>query len=179
MSSGKKITIVEYNPEWPAKYIEEKSRIKQKIGELILSINHIGSTSVCGLGAKPIIDIMAGVDTPETADICQKRLEEIEYFDVTAQPENEEWFYCLGHGNKGLYYHLHLVVHNSDFHLRHIVFRDYLRNHPGLAREYYDLKKRLAEEMGSDRMDYTNAKTSFIEETLRKAKDEGYLVSVN
>jgi GrpB-like predicted nucleotidyltransferase (UPF0157 family) len=179
MSGDKKITIVEYNLEWPIKYTEEENRIKQKIGDLILSINHIGSTSVYDLGAKPIIDIMTGVDTSKTADKCQKRLEEIGYYDVTPQPENDEWFYCLGRGNKDLYYHLHLVVHNSDFHLRHIVFRDYLRDHPRIAEEYYHLKKKLAEAMGSDRGSYTSAKTRFIEETLQKAKEEVYSVSVN
>jgi len=179
VTSGDKIRIAEYDLEWPKKYVEEENRIKQKIDDLIFSINHVGSTSVYSLGAKPIIDIMVGVDNTKTADICQKRLEEIGYCDVTPQPENDDWFYCLGRGNKDLYYHLHIVLHNSGFHLRHIVFRDYLRDHPQIAEEYYNLKKKLAEVTGSDRRAYTSAKTSFIEDTLQKAEEEGYSVSVN
>jgi GrpB-like predicted nucleotidyltransferase (UPF0157 family) len=168
-----RIEICEYNPGWPEKFEKEKWRINGVIGDRILSVDHIGSTSVNGLGAKPIIDIMVGVECRETADICQKILESIGYDDVTPQPGHDEWFYCLGRGDKGLYYHVHLVIHNSEFHKKHLIFRNYLREQPVRTREYYHLKKKLAREWGGNRRAYTEAKTSFIEETIKKAK-EGY-----
>lgn len=155
-------------------YVEEDHRIREAIGDRILSIDHIGSTAVYGLGSKPIIDIMVGVDSRRTADLCQNILEKIGYTDVTVQQGHDEWFYCLGRGNCKLYYHLHLVVYNSPFHRKHIIFRNYLRDNPESAQEYHLLKRELAEELGADRRAYTEAKTRFIEEIVEKAIEEGY-----
>lgn len=168
-----KVKIVDYNPEWSKIYAREECRVKEAIGGYIRSIDHIGSTSVNGLGAKPIIDIMVGVDSREIADLCQDILEDYGYNDVTDQPGHDEWFYCLGRGNGELYYHLHLVLDNSAFHRKHIIFRDYLREHPERAQEYYLLKRKLSEQLGSNRRAYTEAKTNFIEETVQRAIADG------
>jgi GrpB-like predicted nucleotidyltransferase (UPF0157 family) len=147
-------------------YEEEKRRIFGAVEDKILSIEHIGSTAVPGLEAKPIIDMMAGVRGSVDADNCVPELRDIGYDDITPQPGNPEWFYCLGRGHHSPGYHLHLVKFMSDHWVRHLMFRDILRTHPEVARRYGELKRKLASELSSDRTAYTDAKTSFIQSVI-------------
>jgi GrpB-like predicted nucleotidyltransferase (UPF0157 family) len=163
------VTIVDYDPQWPILYEEEKRGVLEVAGEKILEIEHIGSTAVLGLGSKPIIDILAGVECEAEADECVRFLAAIGYDDVTPEPEETDWYYCLGKGFHSVGYHLHLVRSGSEFWERHILFRDYLRANPESAREYNILKRSLALEYGSDRLGYTEAKTSFIESIVSRA----------
>ena len=164
-----RISVVEYDPEWPRFYEEEKELILATIGGHIKSIEHIGSTSVPGLGAKPIIDILAGLDGEEEADRCLPALAAIGYNDVTPEPTEDDWYYCLGKGPHSPGVHLHLMKHGSEFLMRHILFRDYLRVHPEIAMEYYELKKRLVKKYADKREVYTESKTGFIEKVLEIA----------
>jgi len=166
------VKIVDYDPRWPIIYEEERSSILEVAGSMILAIEHIGSTVVPGLSAKPIIDIMAGVEGSEDADECVRLLQAIGYDDVTSQPEAPDWYYCLGKGFHSVGYHLHLVRHGSEHWERHIVFRDHLRTNPETARDYERLKRHLASEHGSNRLTYTEAKTSFIESIVSRVKRE-------
>jgi GrpB-like predicted nucleotidyltransferase (UPF0157 family) len=164
-----RITVVEYDPEWPSFYEEEKELILDAVGEHVKSIEHFGSTSVPGLGAKPIIDIIAGLDSQKIADRCLPALAAIGYDDVTPEPTDDDWYYCLGKGLHSPGVHLHLVKHGSDFWMRHILFRDYLRTHPDTAKEYFELKLRLVEKYADMREVYTESKTDFIENVLENA----------
>jgi len=105
---------------------------------------------------------MAGVRDKTSADGCLLPLQKIGYTDVTVEPENPEWFYCLGKAPHSTGYHLHLMKNQSSTWNRHLVFRDYLRNHPEVVEKYFRLKKRLSKKYGLDRVGYTNAKTAFI-----------------
>jgi len=167
-----RITVVEYDPEWPRFYEEEKKLILDAVGEHVKSIEHFGSTSVPSLGAKPIIDIIAGLDSQWVADRCLPALAAIGYDDVTPEPTDDDWYYCLGKGPHSLGVHLHLVKHGSGFWMRHIMFRDYLRAHPETAMEYYELKKRLVEKYANIREVYTESKTEFVNRVLEKAMKE-------
>ena len=164
-----RITVVEYDPEWPRFYEEEKEFILDAVGEHIKSIEHFGSTSVTGLGAKPIIDIIAGLDSQEIADRCLPALAVIGYDDVTSEPTDDDWYYCLGKGPHSPGVHLHLARHRSPFWKRHLLFRDYLRAHPDTAKEYFELKLRLVEKYADTREVYTESKTDFIEDVLENA----------
>jgi GrpB-like predicted nucleotidyltransferase (UPF0157 family) len=163
-----RVVIVGYDLEWPRLFEEEKLRLRAALGLAAGSIEHMGSTSVPGLGAKPIIDIMVGVKDRAEADLFQRKLEPTGYDDVTPQPGETEWFYCLGRGTRELYYHVHLVVEGSRHWRRQLAFRDHLRENPGVAAEYNELKRRLADDYGEDRKGYTEAKTEFITRVLRK-----------
>ena len=163
------VIIVEYNPKWPEIYEKEKTNILQAIGEKVLSIDHIGSTAVHGLGSKNIVDMMVGLDGEETADEILPLLEEIGYDDVTSEPGVDDWHYCLGKKRVNGYFHLHLVTHGSEHQRRHIQFRDYLRNNPEAATEYYYLKVEMAEKYKVEREKYTESKTQFIEKALSEA----------
>jgi len=165
------VVIVEYDPEWPVLYDAEKHRILRAVGDRVGAVEHIGSTSVSGLCGKPIIDIMAAVAGPEEADALLPALDAIGYDDVTKIEGDAEWFYCLGRGRRSLYYHLHLVRAGSDHWKRHILFRDYLKEHPETADEYCRLKKSLAMRYRTERERYTESKTRFIIDVVAKALD--------
>jgi GrpB-like predicted nucleotidyltransferase (UPF0157 family) len=166
------VIIVDYDPQWPIVYEEEKAKIMGVIGHKVEAIEHIGSTAVPGLGSKPIVDMMAAVRDLAEAEECVRLLQEhLGYIDITPEPDQEEWFFCIGNKTKPEEtntIHLHLVKHDSYHWKKDILFRDFLRAHPDVAKEYYELKKRLSEEFGSDREGYTDAKASFIEFVLSR-----------
>jgi GrpB-like predicted nucleotidyltransferase (UPF0157 family) len=156
------ITIADYNPSWPAEYDAERERILGEIGRWATEIEHVGSTAVPGLAAKPIIDIMPGVTTMSDAEHSIEGLRRLGYEYV---PEFEDAlpdrrYFRKGHPEQK--YHVHVVELDSSFWQRHIAFRDYLRDHPEAAAEYAALKRRLAAEYASDSLGYTDAKSEFI-----------------
>jgi len=166
-----RVNIVDYDPQWPLLFQEEKRIVLEATGNKVLAVEHIGSTAVPGLGAKPIIDMMAGVRGAADADQCIALLRRIGYTSFTLEPERERavgHYYCCGKGPHSIGYHLHLLRFKSREWQRHLLFRDYLRTHPEIAQQYYKLKKELATQYRSDRDGYTEAKTSFIESVIAK-----------
>lgn len=153
------IAIVAYDPGWPALYEEERQRIADVLGDMTESIEHIGSTSVPGLAAKPLIDILVSVAHLGRADRYVEPLGSLgyEYFPVLGGAER----YAFGKGTPHTH-HIHVVQHGGEEHVRPIAFRDYLRAHPEAAREYGELKRALAERFHHDRQAYNRAKTDFI-----------------
>ena len=168
---GHPVIIADYNPQWPVQYEEEKERILGLIGHKVLGIEHVGSTAVPGLGAKPIIDIMVAVGHLADAEECIELLPGIGYEYV---PPSEVGIPERRYFRKGTpevrTHHIHMVELTSDFWERLLLFRDFLRTHPDVAQQYYQLKKGLAAKYGSDREGYTEAKTSFIEPVVARAR---------
>ncbi len=165
------VVMVEYDPAWPGMFEKEKARILAVGGTKIRTMEHIGSTAVPGLGAKPIIDILAGVMVLTDAEFNIPKLASIRY---KYHPEKEDIFPERRYLDKPSY-HLHMVEESSDFWSRHLAFRDHLRKHPETAMRYFDLKRSLAQKYRLDREEYTDAKTDFIVTTLRAA---GYVPKV-
>ncbi len=166
------VKIVDYDYQWPSLYEQERRRILEVIGHIVARVEHIGSTAVPNLGAKPIIDIMVAVNHLSDADKCIGPLKSIGYDYVPEFEESmpERRYFNKGKRPKEQHYHLHMVELAGDFWKRHILFRDHLQTHPDTAKQYYELKKRLALEYGSDREGYTEAKTYFIESIVSKAR---------
>ena len=168
------VIIVEYDPIWPVMYEKERVSILACAGHRIRRLDHIGSTSVPGLGGKPVVDMLAGVDSAAEADECVQLLESVGYTDVDPCNEDPDWYYCLGKQRRtepigDHMFHLHLARYPSDFWKKHILFRDYLRTHADVAQDYYELKKELASKYRENRPAYTDAKTEFIESIVHKA----------
>ena len=167
------VVIVEYNPQWPIFYEEEKTRILGLIGNIVVAIEHIGSTAVLGLGAKPIIDIMVAIHQLDDAKECILPLQSLGYEYI---PEYEDTMPERRYFHKGppgaRTHHVHMVELASDFWERHLLFRDFLRTHPEVASQYYQLKQELATKYGSNREGYTEAKTTFIESIITRALGE-------
>jgi GrpB-like predicted nucleotidyltransferase (UPF0157 family) len=133
----------------------------------------LGSTAVPGLAAKPVIDIMVGVKSLDDSPILVERLVGIGYEYV---PEFEKilpfrrYFRKMREGRRT--HQVHLVERsNAEWWDRHLLFRDYLRANPEIAREYAHLKYELSDRLGEDREAYTDAKTEFISEIVRRAQE--------
>jgi len=138
-------------------------------------IEHIGSTSVPGLAAKPVIDIMIGVPSLAMAD--KQCIEPIKGLGYTYVPEYEKMaperrYFRKKNAEDVATHHIHLVEMNSSFWKRHIRFRNYLRAHPEAVQEYGDLKKNLATKF-IDTNEYANAKSEFVKRIEALAVKEG------
>ena len=157
------IRIVAPDPRWPRWFDEEGALVRAALGRSLLGLEHVGSTSVPGLGAKPTIDMMAGLADRDEADAALPALAQIGYNNVSSETDDPDWYYCIGKTDvSARHFHLHLARHESGFWHRHIVFRDFLRAHPAAAGEYFKLKQSLAACCREERMKYCTAKTGFI-----------------
>jgi GrpB-like predicted nucleotidyltransferase (UPF0157 family) len=165
------IVIVEYDPLWPRLYTQELEKLMAILRPVVTASEHIGSTSVPGLAAKPIIDIMAAVSSP---DSVLAYLEPLEALGYTYIPEYENILPERRYFNKGEdgidTYHLHVVEKGKGFWTTHLLFRDYLRSHPETAQQYAALKYDLANRFGNDRDTYTNSKGEFVQRVVNKAR---------
>ncbi|MFU8692695.1 GrpB family protein (plasmid) [Rossellomorea sp. FS2] len=165
------VIIEGFNSEWALEYEKEAKKIKNILGVKIISIEHIGSTAVKGLGAKPIIDIMAGVKDLKDVDEFIEPLSQIGYEFVFHKEFPFRRFFRKGQWRAGTH-HFHIYQYPSEYWTNNLLFRDYLRNYPKVLKQYYQLKKDLAEKYPMDRILYTSAKAPFIEEIINKAKNE-------
>lgn len=168
-----RIVVEAYNPQWPALFEEERVQILSAVGELAVAVEHVGSTAVDGLAAKPIIDIAVGVRAVDDLDRCIGPLQRLGYeYEPAYEVSLPTRRYFRKNDVQGRRTHnMHVTVYGSTFWQLHTLFRDYLRAHPEKAREYAELKKDLAAESEST-ADYTYAKTAFIRSVERIAADE-------
>lgn len=185
-----KIAISEYQTNWKTLFNREKEKISDLIGFLNPVIVHIGSTSVPGLCAKPVIDIQAGVQSlselNETILPMQRQYTYVKMFEP-------EWpsrrFYCKFKSDTGKpipsvidinepmpikqglisSVNIHIFVKDTDDWIRHIAFRDYLESHREERDAYCLLKKQIAKRDFDTGMDYNNAKNNFVKQTQQKA----------
>lgn len=168
------VEIVSYNPAWSndARIEIEKLRAILPL-HCIVDIQHVGSTAVPGLSAKPIIDIqIAAKSLDEMKAIVVPLLQKIGYEYWADNPDPERMFFAKGmppYGEKRTH-HVHIVEPTSKHWEGKIVFRDYLISHPEAAKEYEQLKIKLAEQHTVDREQYTNAKGEFVKKVLQLAK---------
>ena len=173
MVSVDPIVVVPYDEAWPSLFEEERARIERAIGPWAEEIEHVGSTAVPGLAAKPIIDIMVGVKSLENSPIRVERRVSIGYEHVPAFVQVlpfRRYFRKMREGRRT--HQVHLVERsNTEWWDRHLLFRDYLRVHPEVAEEYARLKYELSNRFGEDREAYTDAKTEFISEVVRRAQE--------
>jgi len=174
------VVIADYDPRWAAMYAEESARIQKAIGEWLSGIEHVGSTSVPGLAAKPVVDLMPGLRSLGDAPHVISAMEELgyQYFPEYEDELPERRYFVRPPGPANRHrrlFHIHAVETTTAFWRRHLAFRDHLRAHPDVAGEYAALKRRLAAEYGSDREGYTEAKTEFIRriESLALAGEAG------
>lgn len=159
--------VVEYDPQWPRRYEEERSRIAAALGRLIAGIEHVGSTAVPGLGGKPVIDIMIGVARFEDGERCVGPLEGLAYEYLGEFGIPGRLYFRKGIPRT---HQVHLVEQGGDFWEDQLLFRDFLRAHTETAEDYYNLKKELAAKFRTDREVYADAKTPFIQAVLDRAR---------
>ena len=166
-----RIVIEKYNPDWRIEFEKESKFLFDAISEPGIQIKHVGSTSVIGLSAKPIIDIMVGLIDFNTADNHISKIEKLGYEYVskfeTIMPYRRFFTKEIG-GIRT--HHTHMVEIGSDFWERHLLFRNHLRSNQRDRDEYQELKINLAKREWEDSNDYANAKTEFIRRIEKKAR---------
>jgi GrpB-like predicted nucleotidyltransferase (UPF0157 family) len=168
------IVIVEYDPRWSTLFEEEAARVWEALGnDLVVKIEHIGSTAVPGLAAKPVIDLMVGVHSLENAQRAVPLLEALGYVYWREDPRPGRMFFVKGMPPYGLQrtHHIHIVEVYGEFWER-LLFRDYLRANLDEAQRYEALKRDLAERFRADRQAYTNGKSEYIQAVMEKACHE-------
>lgn len=169
------VIVSEYNPEWITEFEQEKAKISHALKDIILSIEHIGSTSVPGLGSKPIIDMMVGVsDLQQITEVHIDNLMEIGYEYVFKPEFPERRFFRRGEWRAGTH-HVHVYEYRSESWINQILFREYLKKHRSAMEEYYNLKKQLEQKFRHDRVAYTEGKSEFIQGIIEKAMNDGEL----
>ena len=164
------VVVVPYDPRWPGLFEEERLAVEAAVGTWAEEVEHVGSTAVPGLDAKPVIDVMAGVRSLEDSPILVERLAGIGYEYRGEAGIPGRLFFRKLRGSERTH-HLHVFELGGGEWDRHILFRDYLREHPEAAREYARLKRDLAARFYHDREAYTDAKTDFISAVVDKARD--------
>lgn len=165
--------VVPYDPLWPDEFARERDRLAAALGAAALRIEHNGSTAVPGLAAKPVIDIQVSVATLHPMDAYAPALAALSYTHV---PHADDAFCPFFHrpADWPHTHHVHVVEAGGEEEQRTLAFRDYLREHGAVAREYADLKHRLAREFSGEdsasREAYAAAKGEFVQRILRSVE---------
>jgi GrpB-like predicted nucleotidyltransferase (UPF0157 family) len=171
------LQIAPYDPAWAAAFDAERDRLAQALGSLARRIDHNGSTSVPGLAAKPVIDIQISVDALQPLDAYGRPLSALGYTHV---PDPDDAVCPFFHRPRTWphTHHVHVVSHGGGEERRTLAFRDYLRDHADVMRDYAALKQRLAPQYAAAakvaREAYADAKSEFIERVIQLALAAGY-----
>lgn len=158
------VALLAYDPRWPTLFEAERERLLTLFPGAFVAIEHMGSTAVPGLAAKPVIDILAGVESMAaarglSAPLCANGYTTSAEFNAALA--DRQWFMRWADGHRT--HHLHLVVHGGPVWTQRLRFRDALRADPVLAARYAALKAGLAAQYPKDREAYTEAKAVFVQ----------------
>ena len=163
--SSDNVEIVEHDPSWAARFEAERPKLAEIFDGRAVAIEHIGSTSVPGLCAKPIVDILVGLRELELSEAEIEAMEGLGYEYLGEFGLPGRLYFRKGEPRT---HHVHVVAHGGEHWRRHLAFRDALRSNPEERRRYDELKRRLAEE-GHPRDVYSELKTPFIREAEARA----------
>ena len=168
--------IVDYDPRWPQLFQQEKSSIVAALSIHSDRVEHIGSTAIPGLGAKPIIYLMVGIPSSTKLDEIQQFLQPLQSIEYEHRGETVPGTLYIRKAEPRRY-NLHMTEHGGDFWVEHLLFRDYLRSHEDLAHRYEDLKRQLIAKMGPEPeraayAAYNDGKATFINSVLEQARAE-------
>lgn len=164
------VILQEHDPEWKAYYLRERDYLRSVFGESIIRVNHIGSSAVEGLIAKPTVDILLEIAKETDLPAITETLRDAGY--VVNTPEGDIIMYLKGYtprGFEGQAVHIH-VRESGDW--GELYFRDYLIAHPDAAKEYAEFKRSLKQRYPHDRDGYTRAKGLFVRKYTELARAE-------
>lgn len=166
-----KVVLFPYDEKWKKEYKKEKEILDSLLKGIEYRIEHVGSTSIEGLSAKPVIDIAIGTNDIETVIKIGDILANNGYDTENSLDTKGEIFAGKGARDSRTHY-IHIQKIGSTYWNNFIYFKKYLLEHPNLIKEYEALKKKLASVYFDDRKKYTAAKNEFISDILRKAKEK-------
>jgi GrpB-like predicted nucleotidyltransferase (UPF0157 family) len=161
------VVVLDYDPDWPRRFELLRGRVTVALGGVVAAVEHVGSTAVVGLCAKPIIDMDVLLVTADALPEAIERLETLGYIHQgdLGIPEREAFFSPANE----FPHHLYVCPPQSREFQRHLAFRDYLRSHAKEAKAYGDLKQALALKFAHDRAAYIAGKDAFVRALLDRA----------
>ena len=162
------VRIVDYEPAWPVLAEHELRRIKEALGDVAVRLEHVGSTAVPGLAAKPIVDLQLSVDAIEPRARYVVPLERLGYLFAPA-PESPDYHFFAKPPERPRSHHLHVCETGSDHEFRHLAVRDFLRDHPDEAASYAALKREVVARHAQDRLAYIDGKHEYVVALERRA----------
>jgi GrpB-like predicted nucleotidyltransferase (UPF0157 family) len=164
-SDDEPITVGTYDPTWPEQFGSEAARLKDGLADTAVALEHIGSTAVAGLAAKPVIDVMVGVpDLSATAELA-RRLLRLGYEDCGGADDRR---YFRKRGGEP-HYNVQVIEYATPTWDANVLFRDFLRSDPDAARRYAEVKRAAAADAPT-LLAYSRLKTLIIQELLRQAR---------
>jgi len=163
------LVVLPYDPNWKTEFERIRDYLMEQIGDLVIEIKHVGSTSVPGLCAKPIIDIVAVMESYKVFPQIVSRLEKVGYSHEGDLGIKEREVFKRLIPDDFMDYHFYVYHKDSKENRRQTIFRNALLTHKSIADEYGRLKMRLIEEAAGDRVLYTDSKTGFILGVIEKA----------
>lgn len=165
----RKVTVLPYDKQWILLFAEEADELKNMLGEQVVSVHHFGSTSVPGLEAKPIIDIMIVVKDISLVDEFNSEFQNFGYEGKGENGISGRRYFQKGGDNRT--HHLHIYQTGSPEIERHLAFRDYLRTHSDAMKEYGELKNRLSQQFPYDIESYIMGKENLALKIQQEAID--------
>lgn len=165
----RKVEVVPYCLDWAIHFEQEASQLRSIFGDALIEIHHVGSTSVPGLAAKPIIDILPVVSRIDEVDKFNAQMAGIDYEAMGEFGIPGRRYFRKGGDHRT--HHVHVFEVGDNNIVRHLAFRDYLRARSDVAAQYGELKQRLAAQFSEDIDAYINGKDAFVREKVREALD--------
>ena len=159
------VILVAHDPRWSEQFAAEAARLRQRLGEVALRVDHVGSTSVPGLTAKAIVDIQLSVPDVGDARSYVEPLEQLGY-DHVPDPRFPTYPFFRYPASGPRAFHLHVAQAGGVEERDHLEFRDRLRADPEIASRYAELKRELARRFFADRVAYSNSKGDFVQSVL-------------
>jgi GrpB-like predicted nucleotidyltransferase (UPF0157 family) len=166
---SKPIVIRDYDPQWPQLYAVEERLLWEILSPSAVQIEHIGSTSIPGLAAKPIIDISVAVQDLTDVTACVPALTDAGYVEFPITPLFQRRLFCKGSYNEGTH-HVHFTVCGSAVWVEPLLFRDYLRAHPAAAAWYQQIKRDSATKHQHDLNGYHDEKAGCVIALMEQAR---------
>lgn len=165
------VELEDYNSNCKEDYEREEKILKEVLKDRIIEIHHIGSTSIVGLKAKPVIDILIVINSLEEITEIENLLKDYDYSNRGQQGVNDRYFFAKGPEDARSHY-IHFTEPKSNTYFNQVYFKRYLIEHPDYIKKYCDLKQELAEKYADERPKYTQGKNEFITNVINLAKEE-------
>jgi GrpB-like predicted nucleotidyltransferase (UPF0157 family) len=162
------VRIAGYDATWPAAAAEELGRIADAVGPVAVALEHVGSTAVPGLAAKPILDLQLSVAAMDPLGAYAEPLQRLGYLFV-ADPDSPDLHFFARPARRPRSHHLHVCEAGGEHELRHLAVRDYLRTHAGEREAYAALKREVAARHPQDRLAYIEGKQAYVERLEARA----------
>lgn len=159
-----RVSLLPYHPAWQDLFEQERDILRASLGDLVLEVQHVGSTSIPGMVAKPILDIAIAVRDFDEAKACVAPIEQLGYLYRGELGIPRRHYFVKGEPRT---HHIHMLEITSQEWKNHLLFRDILTRDPQKARAYANLKIELAQRFPNDRGAYTDAKAPLIQQILR------------